>query len=544
MTAYMWYEEKSRGLGEDFLRMFYAFATALFVLIDLLICCELGYSQTVPDGFSVIEINDSLAGDAIGFALLPDEQRILIINYQSGHVKLITNGILTSQPLLTVPDLIFSSEQGLLGIALDPDFPDSNHVYLFHTRKDSTNNVSRFTLMGDLDDPNSDNLSIDPGSQRVLIQMPDTLRFHNGGALRFGSDKTLYISHGDDAHSTLIQDLTTLHGKILRINRDGSIPTDNPTFPSEPEGKRGEVFAFGLRNPFRFSIDPKTDQLFIGDVGTNMFEELNLSVGGENFGYPRYEGHEFFRPEADLIPPDPVFPIFEYAHVPGSVSVIALLTYRQQDFPNDFSFPTDYEGTFFFADFFGGPIRNLAPDGKGGWISVDFASGFRKPVDAALGSDGSMYILEFGRALKKIVFNPITHVEDPHSGTQTPEDFFLSQNHPNPFNSTTDIVFRLTGKNLGLAEKRRTVLTIYNIKGAEVIKLLDENLSPGKYSRTWDGKNVKGQLVSSGLYIYNLRYGNFSQTKKMILQKRILLNIHESLGQEAFGKRNSFSFRH
>ena len=115
----------------------------LFVLICLLVCFEFGYPQTLPEGFSVREINDSLDGDAIGFALLPFEQRILIINYQSGEVKLITNGILKSQPLLTVPDLIFSSEQGLLGIAIDPDFPDASYVYLFHTRKDSTNNVSR-----------------------------------------------------------------------------------------------------------------------------------------------------------------------------------------------------------------------------------------------------------------------------------------------------------------------------------------------------------------------------------------------------------------
>ncbi|MCH7674850.1 PQQ-dependent sugar dehydrogenase, partial [candidate division KSB1 bacterium] len=359
---------------------------ALFVLICLLICFEFGYSQTLPEGFSVIEINDALARNDIGFALLPDEQRILIINYQTGEVKLITNGILKSQPLLTVPDLIFSAEQGLLGIALDPDFPDSNYVYLFHTRKDSTNNVSRFTLEGDLNDPNSDSVSIDLGSQVILIQMPDTLSFHNGGTLRFGGDKTLYISHGDDGKKYLVQDLTTLHGKILRINRDGSIPEDNPIFPSEPDEKREEIFAFGLRNPFRFSIDPETDQLFIGDVGLSMREELDLSLGGENFGWPRYEGNQLLDSEAPLSPPDPVFPILDYPHVPGSVSVIALLTYRQKDFPNDFSFPEPYEGTFFYADFFRGPILNLRSDSMGGWTSVEFASGFRNPVDAALGS--------------------------------------------------------------------------------------------------------------------------------------------------------------
>ena len=93
--------------------------------------------------------------------------------------------------------------------------------------------------------------------------MPAVNYNHNGGTLRFGSDKTLYISHGDDANNHLVQDLTTLNGKILRINRDGSIPINNPDFPDEPNGKRDEIFAFGLRNPFRFSIDPSTDRLFI-----------------------------------------------------------------------------------------------------------------------------------------------------------------------------------------------------------------------------------------------------------------------------------------
>ncbi|NIR52846.1 T9SS type A sorting domain-containing protein [candidate division KSB1 bacterium] len=499
--------------------MFKVQLKALTVSISLLLCYYLSaHAQTLPEGFSVIGINESLDGDATGFALLPDEQRILVINYQKGEVKLITNGILKSQPLLTVPDLLFSSEQGLLGIAIDPDFPNSNYVYLFHTRKDSTNNVSRFTVEGDLADPNSDNLSIDVGSQQILIQMPDTLKFHNGGTLRFGNDKTLYISHGDDVHTDFIQNLTTLYGKILRINRDGSIPEDNPTFPSEPEGKRGEIFAFGLRNPFRFSIDPETQQLFIGDVGTTLFEELNLSSGGENFGYPRYEGFEVFRPEAELIPPDPVFPIFAYPQERGSSAVIALAAYRQKDFPNDSSFPEEYDGTFFFADFFSGPIYNLRPDGEGGWTRIEFASGFTRPVDAALGSDGSLYILEFGRALKKIVFDPVTHVEDIPSA-QRPEAFFLSQNHPNPFNLSTTIRFSLDARDLGPAETRRATLTVYNISGNEVVTLLDEPLAPGIYARTWGGKNQQGKVVSTGLYIYNLRYGDLSQTKKMILQK-------------------------
>jgi glucose/arabinose dehydrogenase len=182
-----------------------------------------------------------------------------------------------------------------LGIAIDPDFPQEPYIYLFHTYDGSpdSNRVSRFTIEGDLDDPNSDNLTIDAQSQLILIDdMPAENNSHNGGTLRFAPDKTLLVSHGDDQNRSQVQKLENLKGKILRINRDGTIPSDNPTFPSEPQNKRPEIFAFGLRNPFRFCVDPKTAKLFIGDVGQSSREEIDLgsASGGENFGWPRYEG--------------------------------------------------------------------------------------------------------------------------------------------------------------------------------------------------------------------------------------------------------------
>ena len=257
--------------------------TASIVL--LLLFHGLGISQTVPQDFSLLTVNSGLDGDATGFALLPDN-RIFVVHQFSGQVQLIVNGVLNPQALLTVPNLQTSSEKGLLGIAVDPDFPDSAYVYLFHTHSSSTNRVSRFMVGGDLQDPNSDSLTIAVASQQTLIDdMPATNFNHNGGTLRFGSDKTLYVSHGDDAVTSLVQNLTNLNGKILRINRDGSIPSDNPIFPNEPQGKRPEIFCFGLRNPFRFSMDPSTDELFIGDVGQVSIEEFDLSSGGENMGW-------------------------------------------------------------------------------------------------------------------------------------------------------------------------------------------------------------------------------------------------------------------
>jgi len=473
------------------------------------------FCQNVPEGFSIIPVNAELDRDAIGFAFLPDE-RILVIHHQSGEVKLIVNNVLKSEPLLTLPNLLSSSEQGLLGVAIDPDFPDSNYVYLFHTGIDSTNRVSKFAMGGELLDPSSDSLTIDLDSQQVLMTLPDTTRFHNGGTLRFGSDKTLYVSHGDDAHYQLIQNLTTPHGKILRINRDGTVPNDNPIFPSEPAEKREDIFAFGLRNPFRFTLDPETDELFIGDVGTNLFEELNLCGGGENFGYPKYEGDTFFLQEEELILPDPTFPIFAYPNASNARSPIALVTYRQKDYPNDNSFPEEFDGVYFYADFFGRELRYLTPDGTGEWTDMDFGTGFSRLVDGTLGSDGSIYVLEYGNALSKIVYDEPTSVRDRSS--EAPETLVLQQNYPNPFNAETNIAFTLPERP-GVRRTFSTVLAIYNVKGQEVATVLDKNLVPGVYTYKWTGRDEDGRLLPSGLYFYQLRYGNVSQTGKLILQK-------------------------
>ncbi|MFQ5709673.1 MAG: PQQ-dependent sugar dehydrogenase [bacterium] len=578
----------------------------LLLLVAVLFCCQFGFAQTVPEGFAVVDVNTALDNDADGFALLPDG-RILLVHQFSGQVKLLVNGVLKSTPLLTVPNLKTSSEKGLLGIAVDPDFPDQPFIYLFHSHSSNTNRVSRFTVSGDLPDPDSDQLAIDGNSQLTLIDdLPAGAANHNGGTLRFGSDRTLYVSHGDDGNRDLVQNLTTLNGKILRINRDGSIPADNPTFPNAPQNQRAEIFAFGLRNPFRFAVDPQTDQLFIGDVGQDAVEEFDLSSGGENFGWPRFEGSSTFNSGANLIAPDPLFPIWEYNDVSGLNSGIALVAYRQRDFPNDASFPPEFDGTYFYADFYRDWIRNIRPDGVGGWTSVDFGSGFSSPVDGALGADGSFYLLEYGQALRKIVFNgtavpvalssfqgkvvgnsvllswrtgrPFTSFgfevqrsfnarefekigfvqgvggvpsptfysfqdrdvrtspvfyrlkQSKADGTfefsQTirveialPVDFELRQNFPNPFNPSTKISFKLPASKVASSGQQRAVLTILDVKGRDVVKLVDEELAPGVYSRKWDGRNQRGERVASGLYVYNLKYGDLSQSRKMIFAK-------------------------
>jgi glucose/arabinose dehydrogenase len=362
----------------------------------------------LPEGFRVAETID-VGPSVVGFAELPDG-RILTVGHTSKQLELIVEGVRQEPPLFTVPNVMTSSEQGLLGIAIDPDFPDESWVYLFYTHMDSTNRVSRFPLAGELTDGSSADLEILPAEQ-VLWTGPSTLRFHNGGTLRFGSDKTLYISHGDDASSRgNVQNLAKRHGKILRINRDGSIPEDNPVFPEEPEGMLEEIYAFGLRNPFRFCIDPMTDEILIGDVGGNQVEELSLCRGGENFGYPFYEGSEIFRDKTVLIPPEPTFPIAEYSHGASTYAIIALACYRPPKTPGPADFPEPYHGTWFWSDFFWPTIWNLRPDGAGGWMSVEFMTGLYQPADAALARAGGIFFLSYGQKIVRIVHDDIVPV--------------------------------------------------------------------------------------------------------------------------------------
>ena len=457
-------------------------------------------AQALPSSFSIETIASSLGSDAVGFALLPDEQRILYIRYQTGQVKLIVDGVVKPEPILSVPGVVFSSEQGLLGIALDPDFPDSNYVYLFYTHQDSVNRVSRFRITGALADATSDSLEISAASEEILLSLPDTRRFHNGGTLRFRSDKTLYISHGDDNQWPGVQNFHSYEGKILRINRDGSIPADNPVFPNEPVDKLGEIFAMGLRNPFRFSLDPLTDELFIGDVGWEAFEELNLCQGGENFGWPLYEGNVWNDSTQALVAENPAFPIFEIPNLGYTTAIIALASYRQKNFPNDHSFPPAYEGALFYSDFFANKLNYLQRDSSGAWTSHLFASGFFRLADAAVGQDGSLYLMEFSRGIKRIRYESSVGLTD-ELAPATPG--LASQNFPNPFRKETTFAFTLSPHPHpgGVTKPRRAMLSVFDSGGRHVADVVDEMLPPGEYEHHWTGTDKDGRRLPGGLQV-------------------------------------------
>ncbi|MGE3798226.1 MAG: PQQ-dependent sugar dehydrogenase [Thermomicrobiales bacterium] len=303
-------------------------------------------------------------------AFAPDSR--LFVAEKGGNVRVIQNGQLLPTPFLTL-SVNSASERGLNGLAFDPDFSTNGFVYVYYTTNESTpvNRLSRFTVSA-----GNPNLA-DPNSELVLLDdIASTQGNHNGGALHFGKDGMLYVGVGEAGVPSNSQTLANLSGKILRINPDGGlgnlIPPDNP-FVNTP-GARGEIFALGYRNPFTFAVDPVTGRIFVNDVGSNVFEEIDNLVAGGNFGWPNAEG---FSDNPTFINPVRAYPHGDGASIAGGV------------FSRNNQYPSVLQDGYFFSDFIQGFIRYLKPNGE----VVDFATGVDNPVDLDFGPDGQLYVL-------------------------------------------------------------------------------------------------------------------------------------------------------
>jgi hypothetical protein len=264
----------------------------------------------------------------------------------------------------------------MFGIAFDPNFATNKYVYVYYTTSTAPihNRVSRFTANGDVAAANSETIIFELDEQESSAN-------HNAGALHFGPDGKLYISVGDNSISTNPQSLNNLRGKILRINPDGSIPSDNP-FYTTATGKNRAIWARGLRNPYTMAFQPGTGRFYINDVGLTAREEIDEGVKGGNYGWPTCEG--------PCNPSNPSFkdPIHSYTHASGcSISGGAFYN------PPTVQFPSSYVGKYFFADWCGGWINVLDP--ANGQVTP-FLTGGSKLVDVRVAPDGSLYYLSHG----------------------------------------------------------------------------------------------------------------------------------------------------
>ena len=318
---------------------------------------------------------------------------------QRGIIYVLENGALRAEPYLDIADHVGreGNEQGLLGLALHPKYLENGFFFVNYTDRKGNTVIARFTA-----DPAA--AVARPDSEKVLLKVDQPYANHNGGGLAFGPDGYLYIGLGDGGSGGdpegRGQKLNTLLGKLLRIDVDGgdpyAVPADNPYIQG---GGKKEIWAYGLRNPWRFSFDSQSGDLYIGDVGQNLWEEIDFlpagTPGGVNFGWNYREGANAYagEPPAGLALEDPVY---QYPH-PEGCSVSGGMVYRGEALP-------EFNGIYLFGDFCTGKIWGLFRAADGQWQNqVLFESGL-SPSSFGVDDAQELYLLDHknGAVLKLV----------------------------------------------------------------------------------------------------------------------------------------------
>lgn len=489
---------------------------------------------TLPDGF-----RDSLVIGGldfpVGMTFLPDG-RLLVIEQFSRRLRAVRAGALTTpDPVATLPSIETGGEQGLLGIAVDPGWPARPYLY-FHMDDlgSSTIRVTRYTAGGDLTGAGSGNLTVDTGTRRdILTGIPDQAGNHNGGTVRFGPDGMLYVSLGEDAARCVAQDTLTLRGVILRLDVS-AIPAGGGSAPSvaslaaagnpllnhvDPRSRL--IWAWGLRNPFRFQIDPANGALFIGDVGQSVYEEIDrAAAGGLDFGWPRFEATRL-EESGCVLTATHTTPIHFYDRTGSSAAVISGGVYRTPSAGNcDHCFPAAYEGDFFFSDYYTGFLRRLkgsgnswsiAPAVSGQPTSTTWATGFDNVSDYAIGPGGGLWYCNQGSGEIRAILGGVDDTTTTPPPTPAPLVTF-ARPYPQPAPGSVNLSFRLENG-------AQTRIRIYDLRGALVRTLVNANRPAGTTVESWDGRDDDGERVTAGLYVARLEAaGQTVQHRIMLLQ--------------------------
>lgn len=346
-------------------------------------------AATLPPGFAEKVLATGLSNPT-AMTLHPDGR--IFVCQQSGRLRIIKNDLLLPTPFATVA-VNADGERGLLGVAIDPNYAANRFVYVYRTTNTAPlhNEILRFTAMAGNED------IADPAIAPVrILRLPDLQATnHNGGAIHFGPDDKLYVAVGDNARNpSPARSLNTTLGKYLRINRDGSVPTDNP-FISQTTGENQKIWARGLRNPFTFTFQRGTGRMHINDVGQNTWEEVNNGVAGRDYGWPDCEGAPGNSAgTCDNPPAGATNPLFTYRNDATTCAIVGAAFYS----PVTRQFPTEWLNRYFFADFCAGTIRFLNPPGYTGpsFSTAPFATNLSSPVDLAVSDAGFLYYLERG----------------------------------------------------------------------------------------------------------------------------------------------------
>jgi len=357
------------------------------------------------------------------FAFAPDGR--IFVATLAGDVFIVKDGALLPEPFISIPVNQFY-ERGLIGLALDPSFETKPYVYLYYTFENNPDNLKglktgrliRVAADGDaaLRESEVVLLGADVGGPlqpacRHLAAGADCIPAdgpsHLGGALRFAPDGNLFLATGDAAFGTVnpdelmprAQDLDSLAGKLLRLDTDGNGLADNPFYTGDPTDNRSKIWAYGFRQPFRMGIHPKTGLPYVGDVGSEYWDEIDVAAAGLNFGWPCYEGESPHPENSELAFCQDFYanaittaqPLYSYSVSPAG-AIIAGVFYEGSNYPDEL------KGALFFGDWVRSSINVLKLDDEGLLASenaTELLSDAGAPTDLEIGPDGDVYYLSF-----------------------------------------------------------------------------------------------------------------------------------------------------
>ncbi|WP_299678928.1 PQQ-dependent sugar dehydrogenase [uncultured Dokdonia sp.] len=453
------------------------------ILLTLFLATYISYGQD-PD-IDILEV-------ASGFNRPIDIQNAgddrLFIVEQPGAIQIINDdNTVNSTPFISIAVNDSGNEQGLLGLAFHPEYATNGFFYVHYTRNNGASRISRFTVT---DDPDI----ADPNSEFEILEVAQPFGNHNGGGLAFGEDGFLYIALGDGGSGgdpgNRAQNPAILLGKMLRIDVDNqdeglnySIPDSNPFVGNT--SFRGEIWDYGLRNPFRFSFDDETGAMWIGDVGQNAVEEIDRGTGGgHNYGWRCYEGSSTFNTSGCPDESELTFPVAEYPHDNSCnfFSIVGGYVYRGAEFPT-------MQGTYFFSDTCADDIRYIDAANPG---AIMFSESFNNNSFVTFGEDQDkeLYISGLAGTVYRVVDANLLSVDE-----------FARENtirvYPNPATNTVHIAF---------SDRPSTdTVTIFDITGKLVKSAVIQGLDTV----------IDIDDLTTGVYLVQLK--NTGYTQKLII---------------------------
>ena len=447
--------------------------------------------------------------------------RIFVLE-KTGVVHVFSNdpSVTTTGTFLDITDRIHPpghpdvGETGLLSLAFHPNFTQNQTFYVSYV---DNNLISKISEMQISDDPDVADLT----TERVLLELQQPQRNHNGGHIAFGPDNYLYIAFGDGfsessrdgiEHGDPLghgQNPATWFSSVLRIDVDRQqdslaygIPPDNP-FVDNTMGWQPETYAYGFRNPWRFSFDRVSGNLWLADVGDKKAEEIDIVEPGKNYGWNLKEATHCF----EDIPCDTTQwvnltdPIFQYLRDQGE-SITGGYVYRGDA-------QSQLQGKYIYGDFDFRNVWALDYDQLGA-RSNELIAKSRGPI-SSFGEDesGELYIVDYDGDIWRFEETSATAIA---TTTTVPERYELLPNYPNPFNPETRIAF-------DMPETGLVSIHVYDVLGRIVTRLTNRIYEPGRHTIAWDGRDDHGNLVAGGLYLYTLESDDIWLSRTMVLLK-------------------------